>query len=48
MNKKLFYEQPQIRVLRVHTEGLMQAFSGDGYGDRTDSAWDEGDEVVEG
>ena len=41
MNKKLFYEQPQIRVLRVHTEGLMQAFSPNGsYGEEKDEVWD--------
>ena len=43
MNKKLFYEQPQIRVLRVHTEGLMQAFSGRGYGDENSENWDNED-----
>lgn len=43
MNKKLFYEQPQIRVLHVHTEGLMAGFSGDGYGDETDEDWDNED-----
>ena len=43
MNKKLFYEQPQIRVLRVHTEGLMQGFSNNRTREITDD-WDEGDE----
>ena len=43
MKKKLFYEQPQIRVLRVQTEGLMVGFSGDGYGEEHDEDWDNED-----
>lgn len=48
MNKKQYYEQPQIKVLRVHTEGLMVSFSGDGYGERIDDDWYEGEEEYEG
>ena len=43
MNKKLFYEQPHIRVLHVQTEGLMVSFSGNGYGDENDEDWENDD-----
>ena len=39
MNQKLFYEQPQIRVLQLQTEGLMVSFSNTGYGNEIDENW---------
>lgn len=44
MDKKLFYQQPEIRVLTVHTEGLMVGFSGKGYGTESEEDWDNEDE----
>lgn len=40
MNQKLFYEQPQISVLHIQTEGLMVSFSNNGYGNEIDVIWD--------
>lgn len=39
MNQKLFYEQPQIRVLQIQTEGLMVSYSNNGYGNEIDEIW---------
>ena len=39
MNTKQLYEQPRIKVLLVHTEGLMAGFSG--FDEREDENWDD-------
>lgn len=44
MNKKLFYEQPQIGVLHLNTEGLMVGFSNREVEQTDVPGWDEGDE----
>lgn len=46
MNKKLFYEQPQIGVLHLNTEGLMAKMSGEGYGGEKTDYWNDGDESL--
>jgi hypothetical protein len=46
MKTKLFYEQPRVTVLHVHTEGIMVtsgfpivSFSNSGYGFENDENW---------
>ncbi|MBR5075037.1 MAG: hypothetical protein IKX26_07410 [Bacteroidales bacterium] len=47
MKEKLFYEQPQAKVLLIRTEGLMQMASrkGGGYGgQQVVPDWDSSDD----
>ena len=41
MNKKLFYEQPQIGVLHLNTEGPMIAIVSGNQQDEIDDDWQE-------
>ena len=40
MKTKLFYEQPQTRVVQIHTEVLMVSVGNSGYGDEIEENWD--------
>lgn len=44
MRKKQVYQQPQIKVLTIHTESLLVGFSGGGYGGQQSLDWPSGDE----
>lgn len=43
MNKKLFYEQPQIGVLHLNTEGLMAGYSNNSTPMNEEPEWEVGD-----